>query len=354
MPVKRGLLAALLCALPALCSGCSGHVQAADSALRAVATTYPVYALASAVSAGAEGVELDRLSTGQVSCLHDYTLTVSDARRLERADLLLLNGGGLEDFLGNTLSSLDARVVDCCAALPLLEADGHEHHHDEQEGEHEHDPHCWMDPRLAAEMAETIAAGFAGADPAQAALYERNGKAVSGALLDAYGRWEEELDGLSRPYLITFHDGFRYFADAFGLELLFAMEEEDGATASARDIRTAAAYVKEYGLPAVFMEANGSGSAARAVAGETGARVCTLSMLMDGPPPPESVSPVEIVTCMYVAPMEENIHTILQLRLGIRYRAQSFVPVRAGNEIKVLFDTFSFKKKCRTLAEVLA
>lgn len=313
MPVKRGRLAALLCALLALCSGCSGRVRAADAAFRAVATTYPVYALASAVAAGAEGVELDRLSTGQVSCLHDYTLTVSDARRLERADLLLMNGGGLEDFLESALSGLDAPVVDCSAALPLLEADGHEHHHDGHEGEHEHDPHCWMDPRLAAGMAENIAAGFSAADPAQAALYERNGEAVSAALLDAYERWEGELDGLSRPYLITFHDGFRYFANAFSLDLLFAMEEEDGATASARDIRTAADYVKEYGLPAVFMEANGSGSAAQAVAGETEARVRTLSMLMDGPPSPESASPMEIITCMYLSPMEENIHTLAEV-----------------------------------------
>lgn len=314
MPVKaKRPAAALLCALLSLCAGCSATAGASDAGLRAVATTYPVYALASAVAAGAEGVELERLSTGQVSCLHDYTLTVSDARRLERADLLLLNGGGLEEFLDSALAGLDAPVVDCSAGLPLLEADGHEHHHDEHEEDHVHDPHCWMAPRLAAQMAENIAAGFAGVDPAQATLYERNGQAVSDALRGAYDRWKRELDGLSCPNLITFHDGFRYFAGAFGLDLLFAMEEEDGATASARDIRTAAAYVKEYSLPAVFQEANGSGSAARAVSGETECGVRTLSMLMDGPPPPKSADPVEVLTAMYLTPMEGNIQTLSEV-----------------------------------------
>ena len=79
-------------------TGCfPAHDAPEDDTLHITATTYPLYVLASAITAGAEEVEVRRLNTGSVSCLHDYTLTVSDMRHLEQADILVLNGAGLED-----------------------------------------------------------------------------------------------------------------------------------------------------------------------------------------------------------------------------------------------------------------
>lgn len=304
------LLCLLLClCLPLSCAGCSaGSAEEEKDTLHVVAATYPVYALACAVSAGSEGMEISRLNTGQVSCLHDYTLTVSDMRRLEQADLLLLNGAGLEDFLTDALTQTDALQVDCSAAIDLLCAEAHEHTHTDGDGHGEElDPHYWMDPRNAAQMALAIAQGLSEADPDRAAQYAENAALVSEALTAAHARWLELLSGLSHPYLITFHDGFRYFAAAYGLELLFSMEEEDGATASAKDILAASSYVKQYSLPAIFMETNGSGAAARAVSGETGAAIGTLSMLMDGPDAEKSGDPLAVLTALYLTPMEQNI-----------------------------------------------
>ncbi len=313
---RRLGFAALALALLLTCAGCAGPSVQDGARIQVAATTYPIYALACAVSAGANGVSVSRLNTGQVSCLHDYTLTVSDMAHLERADLVLINGAGLEEFLDDVLDQLEAPIADCSAGIDLLEADGHLHSHEENEGDghdHDHDPHYWMDPRNAAVMACTIAQALAQADPDNAGLYEANAALVSEALADAYSVWSTALTSLTYPYLITFHDGFRYFANAFGLELLFAIEEEDGATASARDILEASTYVKGYHLPAIFMEANGSGSAARAVSGETGAAISTLSMLMDGDDAPEGAGAVDIVEQLYLSPMEQNITTLLEV-----------------------------------------
>lgn len=315
--IKKLLCMTLAAALALICGGCAAKTQTEHNGIRLVASTYPLYALASAVSAGADGVEVSRLNTGEVSCLHDYTLTVSDMRRLEQADLLLLNGAGLEEFLDEVVDQLDADIIaDCSSAVNLLESDGSHHHedhdHEEHGHDHEHDPHYWMDPRNAVQAARFIAEHLSGTDPENAELYAENAAAVSDALNTAYDSWHGQLDGLSCPYLITFHDGFQYFADAFGLELLFAMEEEDGATASARDILTASQLVREYDLPVVFTERNGSGAAAKAVSGETGVRVDTLSMLMDGPDAPEGGA-VAVLRATYLALMDENITTLAEV-----------------------------------------
>ena len=315
--IQKLLCLTLAAALVLICGGCAAKEPAEHDGVRVVATTYPLYALASAVSAGVDAVEVSRLNTGEVSCLHDYTLTVSDMRRLEQADLLLLNGAGLEEFLDEVVDQLDAGILaDCSAVVDLLESDGGHHHedhdHEEHGHDHEHDPHYWMAPRNAAQAARFIAERLSDTDPENAELYAENAAAASDALNTAYDGWRSQLDSLSCPYLITFHDGFQYFADAFGLELLFAMEEEDGSTASARDILTASQLVREYGLPAVFTERNGSGAAARAVSGETGVQVDTLSMLMDGPDAPEGGADT-VLCATYLALMDENITTLAEV-----------------------------------------
>jgi ABC-type Zn uptake system ZnuABC Zn-binding protein ZnuA len=165
-------------------------------------------------------------------------------------------------------------------------------------------------------MANAIAQGLSEVDPDHRAVYQANAQTVAEAILTDYERWTAQLSALSCPYLITFHDGFRYFAEAFELELLFSMEEEDGATASAKDILTASTLVKEYHLPCIFMESNGSGAAARAVSGETGADIEVLSMLMDGTELSslkDDLSAVEILDELYLSPMAQNVETLKEV-----------------------------------------
>lgn len=297
--------------------GCSAPSEKQDDMLHITVTTYPLYVLTAALCAGAEGVDLRRLETGSVSCLHDYTLTVSDMRHLEQADILVLNGAGLEGFLDQALGSVSGLQVDCSRSVHLLAGEGHSHgeecHNHDHDHDHEHDAHYWMDPHNLAHAAQQIAQALAETDPEQESLYLNNAETVHHMLEEAGASWKEALSGVSCPYLITFHNGFHYLADAFGLEILFSIEEEEGATASAKDILTASELVKEYSLPAVFTEVNGSGAAAKAVSGETGVPVAQLSMLMSGEDVPADLNAADILSRYYLTPMGENIQTLSEV-----------------------------------------
>ena len=82
--------------------------------------------------------------------------------------------------------------------------------------------------------------------------------------------------------MVTFHDGFAYFADAFSLTILEAIEEESGSEASAKDLIHLIEEVEHHDLPAVFTEKNGSPSAAQVISRETGAGIYALDMAMSG------------------------------------------------------------------------
>ena len=138
-------------------------------------------------------------------------------------------------------------------------------------------------------MVYNIRDGLSQADPEHAGEYEENAAEQAGLLhtwddaLQDMIREAEENAGVEISGLITFHDGFRYFAEAFDLPLLASIEEEEGSEASAKEINEIAGLVKEYSLPVIFTEVNGSDATAQAIARETGCAVAQLSMCMDGP-----------------------------------------------------------------------
>ena len=291
-------LLAAACTLGLLLSACSSPAASQpedDGKLHVLATTYPVYLFTTAVTEGVDNVEVSLLVNQQTSCLHDYTLTVNDMKAIEGADVIIMNGAGLEDFMDDALAASDAPVIDCSEGIDLLPAMGHEgHDHDT-----EYDPHIWMNEESAAVMMNNIVHGLGELDGANLEQYTENGTAAI-ALLPGD---DPRLAELACPYLITFHDGFQYFALDNGLTLLKAIEEEEGSEASAAEIKEIVALIEEYDIPAIFTEVNGSDATAQAISRETGCEVYQLDMIMSGDG--TGIQP-------YVDAMEKNIDTIVE------------------------------------------
>ena len=280
--MKRFFMILFICML---LSGCS----AGEDAAQVAATTLPVYEFTSRLCEGSP-VTVTRLVTEEVSCLHDYSLNVRQVKAAEAAEVIVMSGAGLEAFLDDML--LDAKTIDASAGIQLIvpaeehshghkdDHDGHEHGHEGHT--HEQDPHIWLSPVNAAAMAETICAGLSRQYPQYSDLFLQNLEVLKQELgaLYAYGR--DTLADLSCRELITFHDGFAYFADAFDLEILEAVEEESGSEASAKELIHLIEEVEHHALPAIFTEKSGSVSAAGVIARETGCGSYSLDMAMAG------------------------------------------------------------------------
>lgn len=276
---------ALLLALLVFLAGCSGTKEYTPIA----ATTLPVYEFTSRLCEGTD-LAVTRLVTESVSCLHDYSLNVSQVRAAEAAELIVMNGAGLEEFMEDILH--DADCIDSSAGIEILEfEEGHEHDHDHEEEihkedhsghNHEFDSHIWLSPANAMVMSRNICEGLCSRYPQHVDTFRANLETLLSDIeaLKAYG--EAQLSDLSCREIITFHDGFSYFAQCYGLEILRAVEEESGAEASAAELIELIKEVEHHNLPAIFTEINGSVSAADIIARETGASVHTLDMAMSG------------------------------------------------------------------------
>ena len=285
----------LLFLLSLLLCGCSQEQPA-----QIAATTLPVYEFTQRLCEGT-GITVTRLVTEQVSCLHDYSLNVRQVKAAESADVVVISGAGLEDFLEDVL--YDKQTIDASEGIQLIVPE--EHHHDEEEAHHEgsheghhheQDPHIWLSPVKAQTMVANICAGLTEAYPEQADLFSANAEALIQNLADLQAYGEEALAHLSCRELITFHDGFAYFAQAYDLTILEAVEEESGSEASAKELIHLIEEVEHHDLPAIFTEVSGSVSAAGVIARETGCKSFQLTMAMSGD--------------SYFDAMYANIHTI--------------------------------------------
>lgn len=286
-------IATLIAAAAVACSfaGCSAAPEA-----RVAATTLPVYEFTSRICEGTD-ISVARLVTESVSCLHDYSLNVRQVRAVEAAEVVVISGAGMEAFMDDLLP--EHSTIDASAGIELLEPEAHHHDHEEAAHEghrHEEDPHIWLSPENAGIMASNICDGLTRQYPQHAAVFEENLLQLQADLdtLHAYG--QSQLANLTCRDLITFHDGFAYLADCYGLRILRAVEEESGSEASAAELISLIEEVAHHSLPAIFTEVNGSVSAAGIIARETGIEAYALDMAMSGD--------------SYFAAMKHNIDTL--------------------------------------------
>ena len=262
-----------------LLSGCARQEAPAQVA----ATTLPVYEFTARLCHGT-GITVSRLVTENVSCLHDYSLNVRQVKAAEAAEMIVISGAGLEEFMDDILRN--KAVIDASEGIDLPEiSTAHEHEHEhthDHDHSHEEDPHIWLSPANAKIMAANICESLCRQYPAHSETFQSNLQVLFDDLkrLEAYG--QAQLADLTVRDLVTFHDGFGYFAESFGLHILEAVEEESGSEASAQELKHLITVVQEHNLPAIFIEINGSVSAADVISRETGAKVYALDMAMSG------------------------------------------------------------------------
>ncbi|MFN3449146.1 MAG: metal ABC transporter solute-binding protein, Zn/Mn family [Roseococcus sp.] len=246
---------------------------------------------------------------------HHFQPRPSDAQALRDAALLIRNGLGFDPWFDRL-----ARAAAGQRAIPMLTVtDGiaprsmeahHHHHHGGAERRTQHaagprrvaDPHAWQDVRLAQHYVRAIAAGLARMDPAGAEAHEAAAAAFLRRLeaLDAWIRAEIATVPPARRKVLTTHDAFGYFADAYGVTFLAAQgvsaEAEPSAAAVARLIRQ----VRAENLTAVFLEGQGGQAVLERLAREAGVRV-RGRLYADALSPPDGPAPT------YEAMMRHNV-----------------------------------------------
>jgi zinc/manganese transport system substrate-binding protein len=209
--------------------------------------------------------------------LHGFEPRPSDLQAIAQADIVVINGLGLEGWATRTLQAagFKGRTITATAGIKPRKA-GHAHGHSHAGHSHSaHDPHAWQDLTLARRYVENIRAGLAAADPARAPAYTAAAARYTNDLtaLDAEIRALLAPIPRNRRRAVTSHDAFAYFAHAYGIDMLAIAGTWRDAEPSARELAALAAQVKRQNIRALFLENASNPAALNALSSETGVKV---------------------------------------------------------------------------------
>jgi len=197
--------------------------------------------------------------------VHVYTPAPSDAKTIAGAKLVIVNGLGLEGWLPRLVQSAGGKatiVVASTGIAPLKRGA-------------EADPHAWQSVPNAKIYVANIRDALAAADPADAAAFHAN----AGRYLAELGALDAEVRAAvanippERRKVISTHDAFGYFAEAYGIAFIAPLGVSTETEPSARDIAGIIGQIKQAKIPAVFLENMSDDRLIGRIAAESGAKL---------------------------------------------------------------------------------
>lgn len=234
-------------------AGCGGQDEPRDpnAPIRVVATTGQITNIAQEV--GGEFVQVDGLMGAGIDP-HLYVASESDVELLQNADIIFYNGLFLEAQMTDVMEQLAQRktVTPVAEHIPVERLLPWANYADE------FDPHVWFDVTMWMETVKAVEETLVEFDPDHAAEYQANAAAYLARLdeLDAYVRAQVELVPLEKRVLITAHDAFSYFGQAYGFEVRGLQGISTATEAGTADVQNLAAFIVERQIPAIFIESS--------------------------------------------------------------------------------------------------
>lgn len=269
-----------------------------------------------AKNVGGDRIELTTL-VGPDGDAHVYEPSPADAVTMSKADVVLVNGLQYEGFLQRLVdaSATKASIVELTNGIdPLDMAVGHEHEGNGAAVNHHQgglDPHAFQSVANAKVYVGNVAGAFCAADAAGCETYKANAARYTAALSEAEAFIKASVEAIpaDKRTIITSHDAFGYFENAYGLTFLAPEGISTEAEASAADVAALIRQVREEKASAIFVENITNPRLIEQIATETGVTVGgTLfsdALSKAGGPAPT-----------YIDMMKNNIGTIKGAILG--------------------------------------
>jgi zinc/manganese transport system substrate-binding protein len=267
-PAPLAMVLAGLMGLVSACGGGASTPPVGTAAPAVVVTTSTVFGDI-IKSVGGDRVAVTSLVPAG-SDVHTYQAKPADLRVVSAADLVVMNGLGLDDWLEETITSSSAKapIVHLAVDLPGVELlPG------EEPGTQ--NPHLWMDVSYARKYVAKIEAALEDVDPDGASAYQASAAAYDAKLADLDGWVREQLATIpeANRKFVLFHDALPYFARAYGLTVVGVAVEAPGQDPSAGEIADLIDAIRESGVKAIFSEDQFPTDLVDQLARETGTKV---------------------------------------------------------------------------------
>jgi len=183
---------------------------------------------------------------------HDYQFSPDDVKAIAKADILVINGLGLEEWIYDVIEASDndnLKIIDSSIGIEIIDTEGHDEH---ELG----NPHIWLSPMIAYHQGITILEGILTQDKTDrfAASLRENHLHYSLQLQNLDKRYKEVLDSAKITDIAVFHSAYDYLARDYGLNIAVVLEETPGKEPTAKELADASQIIRSLGIKAIFKE----------------------------------------------------------------------------------------------------
>ncbi len=243
-----------------------------EGQFKIVTTFYPIWIMTSNITQGAQNIELVNMADKNAGCLHDYTLSTTDMKKLEKADVVVQNGLGLENFMDKILNTYSRiKIIDSSKNITSkIEENG------------EVNNHIWTSLSNYMMQVEEIANGLSEANPENKEVYEKNKENYIKELKELQGEYQTELANLKGKKAICLNEAFSYLAKEVGLEIISVETNHEESSLSAEKMKELIEIMKKENIKSILVDKEDNLKSAQTLANETGAQIYELQSGLTG------------------------------------------------------------------------
>lgn len=240
---------------------------------------YPIYDITKQIV----GDKMDVQNLGSLETeAHDWEASAKDLANLNNAELLIINGAGMESWKDNVSESSNVEILDTTVGGDLIRVDDEEEYNKESEDYHnyeEFDPHTWLSPSMGKDQAKVIANKLSEIDPENKDYYQENYEKLAKELDDIINEYKDKFNSKEDNEFVVPHEAFGYLCRDFNLEQIPLTGITSTEEPDAKTMQEVTDKIKEENIHTIFYEKGGSDKASKAIANEINGETKPLSTL---------------------------------------------------------------------------
>lgn len=232
---------------------------------------------------------------------HTFEPTPAAVRALSGASVIYAIGHGFDDWIDTLLADAHVQKVVVDRGIELRETAEHEGEGEEEDEHGPVDPHYWLVARNMAEVARTVASDLSTRFPDRRAEFAANLAATEARLMAADAEVARLLSEAPRKDIVTLHDAWYYFAEAYGLTIVGSFEPSAAREPSPRYLAELEKAVRGAGVSVVYKEPGMPTSGLEAFAADNGLRIVALDTVEGA-----AAEPYDVIMIRNAATIKEN------------------------------------------------
>ena len=245
--------------------------QTQTKKIKIVTSFYPIYGMVANLTQNAQNVELTNMTETNVGCLHDYTLTTTDMKKIENADILIQNGLGLEGFMDKIIQTYpDLKVINSSEKVTNILKENEQNN-----------PHIWTSIQNYIKQVKTIAQKLTEYNPENASIYQINCEQYLQKLEELQNKYQTQLN-LQGQKAICLNEALTYLVEELEMDITTVQTNHEESTLSADSLKDLISKMKNENIQIILIDKEDNIQNAQTLANETGAMIYKLDSAMSG------------------------------------------------------------------------